>query len=519
MANNLHEVQRAGQAIATYCAPTSIPEALDLLVAHGHRARPIAGGSDLLLELDRGARTGIDTLIDLSRIDGLNEIRFDERAVRIGALVTHNQVVASARCRQVITPLAQACWEVGSPQLRNRATIVGNVVTASPANDTISALLALGATVELTSQRGIRSLPVDQFITGFRTTALDPDELVTALEVPVLAPNQRAVFVKLGLRRAQAISMVHVAAVVGFDEAIVTDLTFAVGSVAPVVLTLPAVTQAVVGRPLDDMTIESAAAVAAAAVSPIDDLRAPADYRRHLVATMTRRALGALAVDRLPASWPSEPPLLWGSTFDGRFPTGPSYGLTVRGDDVISATVNGSPVAAADAAAPTLLDWLRDQAGTNGVKEGCAEGECGACTVFLDGAAVMSCLVPAGRASAAEIVTVEGLAAGDRLHAVQQAFVDANAVQCGFCTPGFLMSAAKLLEEHPVPGRDQIESAFAGNLCRCTGYNAIEQAIHLAANSNDTPSPPSDSPSGASPGSAASGAGPGSATSGEGGRP
>ena len=124
-----------------------------------------------------------------------------------------------------------------------------------------------------------------------------------------------------------------------------------------------------------------------------------------------------------------------------------------------------------------LLDVLRTDLRVTGVKEGCGEGECGACSIVLDGRIVNSCLVPLLHADGATIVTIEGVADGDRLHAVQEAFIAHGGAQCGICTPGMILSAVNLLERHPHPGETEIRAALAGNLCRCTGYVRIFEAV------------------------------------------
>ena len=146
----------------------------------------------------------------------------------------------------------------------------------------------------------------------------------------------------------------------------------------------------------------------------------------------------------------------------------------------LSFTVNGKPVTVESYPMARLLDVLREQVGLTGTKEGCGEGECGACSVTLDGALVNSCLVPALQANGAAIRTIEGVADGERLHAVQAAFLACGGAQCGMCTPGMVMAAVNLLERKPAPTQADIRAGLAGNLCRCTGYTKIFDAVVAA---------------------------------------
>jgi len=148
---------------------------------------------------------------------------------------------------------------------------------------------------------------------------------------------------------------------------------------------------------------------------------------------------------------------------------------------LINLTINGQKMTVEVESQRTLLELLRDQLSFTGVKEGCGDGECGACTVLMDGQPVRSCLILAVEAQNTEILTIEGLATGDGLHPLQQSFVKEGAVQCGFCTPGFILAAKALLDRHPHPTDQQIREAMGGHLCRCTGYETIFLAIKATA--------------------------------------
>ncbi len=147
----------------------------------------------------------------------------------------------------------------------------------------------------------------------------------------------------------------------------------------------------------------------------------------------------------------------------------------------IEFTINGEQVSLEVAADETALQVIRDRLKLKGTKEGCGIGECGACTIVVDGKSVNACLMHAAQLRGREILTVEGLERGDALHPIQQAFMDHHAVQCGFCTPGLLMSSHALLNEHPNPNREEIIESISGNLCRCTGYQQVVVSIEEAA--------------------------------------
>ena len=456
---------------------TTIEEALRVLEEQGERARIVAGATDLILELERGVRKGIETLVDITRVPDLDQISIDEdEVIHLGPLVTHNHCVESRLIRARAYPLARAAWEVGAPQIRNRGTVAGNLITASPANDTITPLMALNASVTLQSTKGVRTVALREFYTGVRKTVMQQDEILVDISFPAMSLSARGTFLKLALRRAQAISIVDVAVILDFKEDTINSASIALGSVTPIIAHALEAEQYLAGKPLSDEVFEEAARLAMAASRPIDDLRGSAAYRREMVRVCTLRGLKAIRDGQEQAGMPSEPILLWGrDSANGQVSSPQQFPVSP-----IETTINGKHYVFNSGHDKTLLRLLREEANLIGTKEGCAEGECGACTVFLDGKAVMACLVPAPRAHGAEIVTVEGLASNGELHPVQEAFIGHGAVQCGYCTPGFLMASAMLLEEKSNPTRNEIEQAITGNLCRCTGYYKIVQAIEDA---------------------------------------
>jgi carbon-monoxide dehydrogenase medium subunit len=305
---------------------------------------------------------------------------------------------------------------------------------------------------------------------------MTPDEMLVDISFPAMNSSTRGTFIKLALRRAQAISVIDAAIILDFDGNIIKSASITLGAVAPTIIHAEETEKYLADKELTEDVIGEAAQITMNASKPIDDIRGSAVYRREMVRVCTMRGLRSIRDGQEQNGMPPEPILLWGKDqVNGKMQASKQFPKSP-----IETIINGKKYTFTSGHNKTLLRLLREEGNLIGTKEGCAEGECGACTIFLDGKAVMACLVPAPRAHGAEITTVEGLAIDGDLHPVQEAFIEHGAVQCGYCTPGFLMSSAMLLEEKSSPTRSEIEQAITGNLCRCTGYYKIVQAIEDA---------------------------------------
>jgi xanthine dehydrogenase iron-sulfur cluster and FAD-binding subunit A len=459
--------------------PSDLETALKLKDQWREQAKWVSGGTDMLVDLDSGRQKPC-ALIDLSRLDGLAFIRREATGLRIGGGVTHARIITDQDVNEVAPVLARAALEVGSPQIRNRSTLSGNIVTASPAADTVPPLLALDARIELVRGNGRREMPLSQFISGFRQVDLADNELIGSIFIPYAVNYRRGVFLKLGLRQAQAITVVSVTVVLETDaQERVTKAAIALGSVAPTVIRVPQAEQVLTGKILEAELIETVANLAMETAAPIADVRASAEYRKLMVRNLMIKALNYLKTA-------TEPPETVNPQVTLQIPfakaiKAPADSQEDLSEKAVELKVNGKDLSVPKAGKLSLLYALR-KAGLNGTKEGCLEGECGACTVLLNGKAVDSCLVPAPAAQNCEVTTIEGLAQAGELHPLQKAFIEEGGVQCGFCTPGLIMAGSAFLAEHSEEAHDMdCRPALVGNLCRCTGYSKVIKAIETVA--------------------------------------
>lgn len=461
-----------------YYTVSSIDDALDILDSEREKAKIIAGGTDLILEIKNGQHPHIKTLIDITRIKNQNKVWIDDKYVNIGPLLTHNQCLVSDDLIKFGFPLIRAAYSIGAPQIRNIGTVIGNLVTASPANDTITPLVALNAEIIIRSKIKEYTIKLIDFYTGVRKTVMSPNEMVVGLRFPKMKPNQKGAFVKYLLRATHAISVANVCAILTLDGSDISEAIVTLGAVAPTIIHSPKAETFLNGKVLSQENIERSAELGGQDALPIDDIRSSEKYRSHLIPVLLKKALSSIK----DGSWNMfdyPPVLLWGKKTE--FITPIEKSIKHDKNVPIEIALNGIKKTFKHGQNETLLALIRDTAGLTGTKEGCGEGECGACTLHLNGLPVFSCLVPAPKAHECDVTTIEGLAEDNKLHPIQEAFVETGAVQCGYCTPGFIMSAEKLLEEKPRPTEMDIKQGLSGNLCRCTGYYSIIEAVEKAS--------------------------------------
>ena len=276
-----------------YVVPADIAAALEM---RGAGYTVLAGGTDLYPQ--HVGRPMPQRMLDIGGLDELRGIAETDDGFRIGALTRWADVATAATLPGSFDGVRAAALEVGATQVQNAGTIGGNLCNASPAADGVPVLLTLDASVELTSATGTRSLPLEAFLTGYRQTALGPDELLTAVVVPRLADGARSAFLKLGLRRYLVISVVMVAVVVVLDASgAIADDRVAVGACSPVARRLRSLESELVGRSPDEIDAATIDGHLGSLV-PIDDVRATADYRRAAASVLVRRALASCGGDR-----------------------------------------------------------------------------------------------------------------------------------------------------------------------------------------------------------------------------
>ncbi len=275
-----------------YILAKTLEEALEVLGKYGDRTQVIAGGTDLVLLLRDGKRSP-DYILDITNITGLNYIEGKDNLIKMGALATHSDVASSPIIKEKAAVLAEASSRVGSPQVRNRGTLVGNIANASPAADTTLALITLDAETIVMSKGGQRTVKVADLFVGPGQTNLSKKELITELRFQGLGPEQAGAFIKLAQRQALAISIVNAAVVITIDKDknLFKDARIGIGAVAPTPLRARRAEEKLIGHPISDETIKDASLEAAREVSPIDDIRGCADYRCQMSGVLVGRAI------------------------------------------------------------------------------------------------------------------------------------------------------------------------------------------------------------------------------------
>ena len=271
-------------------SPTTLKDAFAILSERKGRIRVIAGGTDLMVLLN-AHQLQAPEFLDIWKVDELRGVVEEENALRIGALTTYTQLIRSNGVQRFVPSLVSASRTVGAIQIQNRGTLGGNIVNASPAGDTLPVLAAYDAEIEIGSARGVRTVMFDEFYTGYRSTVLQPDELLLSVRIPKLREGERDFFWKVGTRRAQAISKTVLATRVRMTGNVLEKISIGVGSVAPTVVRVTQTERLLNGSTVSGELIEEARQMIAREISPITDLRSTEHYRRTVTGNVLARLL------------------------------------------------------------------------------------------------------------------------------------------------------------------------------------------------------------------------------------
>ena len=464
----------------------SVDHAIRLLQEHP-QAQIIAGGSDVLVQMREGKRAGAE-LVSIYGLDELRGVSMEEDGtIRIGPLTSFSHITRDPLIRKYIGVLGEAVDMVGGPQIRNIGTIGGNTCNGVTSADSASTLFAWDAVIELTGPEGVRRIPIRDFYIRAGKVDLRPAEIQTGILIRRESyEGYQGHYIKYAMRNAMDIATLGCSVNVKLsdDRKTFTDIRIAYGVAGPVPMRAVHAEAAGKGLPVTEDSIEKISSTVLEDVTPRDSWRASKAFREHISKVLCKRALEE-AVKRAEsgAAQETEQEEKAGirdgnirgcadDSGDNSMQTGNSRYKLIR------CRINGVDREAVVDVRASLTDMLRNDYSLTSVKKGCEVGECGACNVIIDGECYNSCIYLAAWADGKEIRTLEGLMGPNgELSDIQQAFIDEAAVQCGFCTPGVIMSAVEILESGKEYTRDELRKLLSGHLCRCTGYENILNAV------------------------------------------
>ncbi len=476
----------------------SVDDAIRLLQEHPE-AQIIAGGSDVLVQMREGKRAGKE-LVSIYKIDALRGVSLDEdRTIRIGSLTSFSHITKNPIIQKYINVLGEAVDMVGGPQIRNIGTIGGNTCNGVTSADSASTLFAWDAVIEIAGPDGIRRVPIQDFYIKAGVVDLHPGELQTAILIPKASyEGYKGHYIKYAMRNAMDIATTGCSVNVKLspDNKTIIDARIAYGVAGPIPMRAPSAEAIIKGKPVCENTCEEFAEAVLQDINPRTSWRATKEFRVHIAKVLANRALNKaieLCMQSPDEAIPDKADFIKQAASCEKAANQSSKDSVLKASDstkqysLVRCTINGKPVEAMVDVRASLTDMLRNDYRLTSVKKGCEVGECGACNVIINGECYNSCIYLAIWADGKEIRTLEGLLGPNgELSDIQQAFVDEAAIQCGFCTPGFIMTAVEILESGRDYTDDELRKLLSGHLCRCTGYENILRAVKktLAARLN-----------------------------------